>query len=287
MHWYAAEHATDEGAPEAYMALPKYEQDRIIARILRVWKGEVKLSEASPGDLQVWQGRFRTPPVPPKEISWGSSSTKVTKTLVDDPHHKLEEIEVEEPDWEAPLPTVKVPAGMEDEPEGFIQVPSPPMRRYSGVRERRWQGFWDTLMLSDLLKQPSHRLFGSRNIGNYPLTNLQVGNALACDQTYVVHAWFMSIDLPEDLLRVAATAFHSTVVTIVVGDKPQACLHLDQLLLPQTLGPGLTIPVRQNFAVEFNAFGDSMKNLARRCLLLNIDPFIRIHFEGWQTRDVA
>jgi hypothetical protein len=57
------------------------------------------------------------------------------------------------------------------------------MPRLAGVRERRHQPFWDTLVRTTGDPVPaipnSTRLFGNANVGNLALTNLQVNAALA------------------------------------------------------------------------------------------------------------
>lgn len=57
------------------------------------------------------------------------------------------------------------------------------MPRVHGVRERRHQPFWDTMVRSTgspaATLQPSSKLFGNANVGNLSLTNLQVNTALA------------------------------------------------------------------------------------------------------------
>ena len=61
------------------------------------------------------------------------------------------------------------------------------MPRLQGVKERRHQPFWDTLIRTTgdptpTLQQTS-RLFGNANVGQIALTNLQVAGQLASDQT--------------------------------------------------------------------------------------------------------
>lgn len=57
------------------------------------------------------------------------------------------------------------------------------MPRIHGVRERRHQPFYDTLVRTTgapaTALQASTKLFGNANVGNLSLTNLQVTAALA------------------------------------------------------------------------------------------------------------
>jgi hypothetical protein len=66
------------------------------------------------------------------------------------------------------------------------------MPRLAGVRERRHQPFYDTLVRTTGNPAPaignSTRLFGNANVGQLALTNLQVAGQLASDQTYVALA---------------------------------------------------------------------------------------------------
>jgi hypothetical protein len=61
------------------------------------------------------------------------------------------------------------------------------MPRVHGVRERRHQPVWDTLIRSTGAPTTpigsSTRLFGNANVGQLQLTNLQVPGQLASDQT--------------------------------------------------------------------------------------------------------
>ncbi len=61
------------------------------------------------------------------------------------------------------------------------------MPRLHGVRERRHQPVWDTLVRSTgapaVALQPQTFLFGNANVGQLALTNLQVAGQLASDQT--------------------------------------------------------------------------------------------------------
>ena len=66
------------------------------------------------------------------------------------------------------------------------------MPRLHGVRERRHQPFWDSLVRTtgnpSPIIQNNTKLFGNANIGNTALTNLQVAGQFASDQTYIMLA---------------------------------------------------------------------------------------------------
>ena len=100
------------------------------------------------------------------------------------------------------------------------------MPRISGVRERRHQPFWDTLIRTEGAPrpklQPSTRLFGNANVGNLAATNLQVAGQLASDQTYValsLRNW-MFFDGPNKRQNYEG-CMSQLHYTLTVGDKPQ------------------------------------------------------------------
>ena len=69
------------------------------------------------------------------------------------------------------------------------------MPKVQGVRERRHQPFFDTLVrgtgISTISSQTS--LFGNANVGQKQLTNLQTPGVLASDQTYMIKALRVSM----------------------------------------------------------------------------------------------
>lgn len=62
------------------------------------------------------------------------------------------------------------------------------MPRLDGVRERRHQPFYDTLVRGIGISTVGNQtqLFGNGNVGQRSLTNLQVAGVLASDQTYII-----------------------------------------------------------------------------------------------------
>lgn len=74
------------------------------------------------------------------------------------------------------------------------------MARLDGVRERRHQPFFDSLVRGIGISGVGNltQLFGNANVGNRALTNLQVAGVLASDQTYIIKVlrsvlWFQSL----------------------------------------------------------------------------------------------
>lgn len=191
------------------------------------------------------------------------------------------------------------------------------MPRVHGVRERRHQPFWDTLVRSTgspaTAIAAQNRLFGNANVGNLALTNLQVAGQLAADQTYVVLAlrcWlFFDGTNARDLYLQTVSQLY---FTLTLGDKPQfiaPCWYhpagggiygndgggglvlnngypSQQAILK--LARPIIIPVRQNINVNADFFTlgttnvlDIINNAAtddQMCVLYMID--------GLQTRDV-
>lgn len=121
------------------------------------------------------------------------------------------------------------------------------MPKVQGVRERRHQPFFDTLVrgigISTVSAQSA--LFGNANVGQRQLTNLQTPGVLAADQTYMIKAlrvvmYFQGLTSDEfgaygsiTTLSANATSDNSRAedlysllgygayFELVVGDKPQ------------------------------------------------------------------
>ena len=190
------------------------------------------------------------------------------------------------------------------------------MPRVHGVRERRHQPFWDTLVRSTgsptATVNPQNRLFGNANVGQLSLTNLQVAGQLASDQTYVIlalRAWlyFDGTNRRDLYLQTVSQLYF----TLTLGDKPQfvaPCWYhpagggiygsdaaagilnngypSQQSILK--LARPIIIPVRQNIAVnaDFFAVGttdvlDIINNAATDDQMV-----IMYMIDGLQTRDV-
>jgi hypothetical protein len=190
------------------------------------------------------------------------------------------------------------------------------MPRLAGVRERRHQPFWDSLIRTTGVPAapipPSSRLFGNANVGNLSLTNLQVAGQLASDQTYVIlslRCWlfFDGLNARTNYQQVTSQLYF----TLNLGDKPQfqapiwytpagGGLHgfdsttpIYNLGMPTQesilkLARPIVVPVRQNFNVNMEFFGVGTTDALT---LLNAgdgtdQKVIMFMIDGLQTRDV-
>ena len=193
------------------------------------------------------------------------------------------------------------------------------MPRLHGVKERRHQPFWDTLIRT-LAASPtavanSTRLFGNANVGNIALTNLQVAGQLASDQTYVILAlrcylYFNGVNRRILYLGVASQLYF----TLTVGDKPQ--FQCPAWYLPAgggiqgfdsgtsifsngdpsqeailKLARPIMVPVRQNFSVTAEFFTTGSHDIRNGATSLNSgdatdEKIISFMLDGLQTRDV-
>lgn len=190
------------------------------------------------------------------------------------------------------------------------------MPRVHGVRERRHQPLYDTLIRETgapaIPVQPRTQLFGGTNIGQLAKTNLQVAGQLASDQTYVclaIRCWlyFDGTDSRKLYTQTVSQLF----LTFTLGDKPQ--FQSPAWMFPAggglygvdstasvlnngypsqnsilKLARPIIIPVRQNVAVtaEFFAMGstnvlDVINNAAQ-----DTQQNIAVYIDGLQTRDV-
>lgn len=191
------------------------------------------------------------------------------------------------------------------------------MPRVHGVRERRHQPFWDTLVRST--GSPTNtiaaqnKLFGNSNVGNLALTNLQVAGQLAADQTYVIlalRAWlFFDGTNARDLYLQTVSQLY---FTLTLGDKPQfvapcwyhpagggiygsdaggtAVLNngypSQQAILK--LARPIIIPVRQNISVSADFFTVGTTDVLTLINNAATDDQMVIMYliDGLQTRDV-
>jgi hypothetical protein len=190
------------------------------------------------------------------------------------------------------------------------------MPRIHGVRERRHQPFYDTLVrttgnpTTPILNNT--KLFGNANIGNQGLTNLQVAGQLASDQTYVILAlrcwlFFDGTNRRANYLGVAAQLYF----TLVVGDKPMfqapswyhpsggGIYGFDASTSIFTLGEPtqeailklarpIIVPVRQNFSVnaDFFSIGTTVALDGLNSGATDDQKVIMYMIDGLQTRDV-
>lgn len=191
------------------------------------------------------------------------------------------------------------------------------MPRLHGVKERRHQPFWDSLVRTTGAPspaiQPTTILFGNANIGRLDLTNLQVAGQLASDQTYVVLAlrcwlYFNGTNRRANYLQVASQLYW----TLSLGDKPafQApCWYFPsgggiwgavddassifnlgepshQAILK--LARPIMVPVRQNFSVQgqFFTVGSTDALVTLNTGATDDQKVIMFVIDGLQTRDV-
>lgn len=189
------------------------------------------------------------------------------------------------------------------------------MPRLHGVRERRHQPVYDTLVRSTgspaVAIQPSTRLFGNANVGQLDRTNLQVPGQLASDQTYVILAlrcwlYFDGTDRRELYLQTVSQLYF----TLTLGDKPQfvaPCWYhpagggiygmdaansifnngypSQQAILK--LARPIIIPVRQNISVNAEFFAVGTTNVLDLINSAATDDQMVIMYmiDGLQTRD--
>ncbi len=190
------------------------------------------------------------------------------------------------------------------------------MPRLHGVRERRHQPFYDTLVRTTGDPTPSilnsTKLFGNANVGNLALTNLQVAGQLASDQTYVILAlrcwlYFDGANRRENYQQVTSQLYF----TLTVGDKPMfiapcwyypsgggvwgfdASTSIFNLGEPTQesilkLARPIIVPVRQNFNVtaDFFAVGTTVALDGLNDGASDDQKVIMFMLDGLQTRDV-
>ena len=191
------------------------------------------------------------------------------------------------------------------------------MPRLHGKRERRHQPFYDSITRTTgapaTAINSTGSLFGNANVGTTALTNLQVAGQLASDQTYIILAlrcylYFNGTNRRANYLRVSSQLWF----TLFVGDKPM--FQCPAWYFPQgggiwgydsgtsvfcngvptqeailKLAKPITVPVRQNFKVDWNfyvmgAATDALVNLNTGAT--NDEKCIQFYIDGVQTRDV-
>jgi hypothetical protein len=193
------------------------------------------------------------------------------------------------------------------------------MPKLVGVRERRHQPYWDTVIRADANTAPSPtvqnetQLFNGTNLGLEYWTNMKVAGVFASDETYVVLAmrvwiWYIS----TSALTMYQLTVHQMYLTLNVGDKPQ--FQGPAWLFPAGGGiwgfdsttPAMVngvpsaeailkfakpipIPARQHFHVKVNFYDTGSTSL--RTTYLNASSTIglreiKVFIDGLHTRDV-
>jgi hypothetical protein len=193
------------------------------------------------------------------------------------------------------------------------------MPKLVGVRERRHQPYWDTLIRADSDTAPDPtvsnetQLFNGRNLGLEYWTNMNIAGAFASDNTYVVLAlrvwlWFKG----DSALLMYQLCVHQMYLQFIVGDKPQFAaqawyfpsgggIHGHDSTTPAMvnglpsqqailkLAKPIAIPARQHFSVKVNLYDTG--NTSVRTNYLNSSTTIglreiKILIDGIHTRDV-
>jgi len=193
------------------------------------------------------------------------------------------------------------------------------MPKLVGIRERRHQPYWDTLVRADTNTAPTPtvqqqtRLFNGTNLGLTYWTNMAIASAFASDNTYIVLAlrvwlWFTG----NHALTMYQLAAHQMYVTLSIGDKPQfqsPCWYFpsgggifgfdsttpamvngtpEQTAILKLAKP-IPIPARQHFNVVCDLYDTG--NTSLRTTYLNASQSIgmreiKVFVDGIHTRDV-
>lgn len=193
------------------------------------------------------------------------------------------------------------------------------MPRLSGLKERRHQPFWDTLVRTYGTPSPviatSTNLFGNANVGDKSKTNLQVAGQFASDQTYIILAlrvwlYFEGTDRRVLYIGTASQLFW----TLNLGDKPQFSaptwyfpagggidgfdsgtsifnngVPSQESILK--LARPIVVPVRQNFSATADWYKTGSVDYLNGATSINTgtttdEKIITFMVDGLQTRDV-
>lgn len=148
-------------------------------------------------------------------------------------------------------------------------------------RVTRWHNWWDSLVgpscksvYAALPIQQCSRLYGNANIGNLNLCNLQIPGQLGCDQVAYMRYWYVDTEVTEANADLLEEAFHNSVATVTVGNRPVAQLHLSELFYDVCKLDEL-LPTRQNFSVELSFFSRANDILSNA-----LKSPLRVHIEG-------
>ena len=193
------------------------------------------------------------------------------------------------------------------------------MPKLVGVRERRHQPYWDTLLRADTNTAPDPvvstetQLFNGRNLGLEYWTNMNIAGSFASDNTYVVLAlrvwlWFKG----DNALAMYQLCVHQMFLQFIVGDKPQFAaqawyfpsgggiwghdsttpamvngLPSQQAILK--LAKPIAIPARQHFSVKVNMYDTGSTSVRTQYLNSSTSVGLRevkVLIDGIHTRDV-
>lgn len=298
-HWLAAEREHNAAFADpavAFVGMLEIARDRV----LRVYEGNVRWDDASPGDRAVWIGRPRNREVyerfgkatqtddgRARRRRWRAQAAAagcgryghdfpVLNVLTGGRH-------VVDPNSPDPCRRCGLTREQEracsDPDEGDhenvspitpVQPLSPGGVRLHGYRERLWWNFYDTVTLGP---NPRAKAFSNANIGT-PRCNLDVGNQFPDDM------WFIAMDFyVVPCLPAGEVPWNRVLGQLIVGNKP-ATSQLPLAELFMGTGDGweqrpYTIPQRQNFVANLELLDEPM------------EPFeLVVHLEGLLTREV-
>ena len=186
------------------------------------------------------------------------------------------------------------------------------MPRIHGTRERRHQPLYDSLLHSTgapaVTLQPTTKLFGSGNVGDAALSNMQSAGQLAADQTFIIMALrcYMHFAGTNDIVLFQQVS-SQLVFTLTLGDKPMFTCPAwyipagggnfggaeitngypsqDAIL---KLARPIVIPVRQNIVVDatFHAIGVTNAVTTINGAAADDQMSVKYLIDGIQTRDV-
>jgi hypothetical protein len=193
------------------------------------------------------------------------------------------------------------------------------MPRLVGVRERRHQYYYDTLIRADTNTAPNPtvvqqtRLFNGVNLGSIQWTNMAAAGTMGSDNTFVVLAlrvwlWFVG----QNALIQYQLAVHQMYCALTAGDKslflwqawytpagggifgfdsatPAMNNGVPQQSATLKLAKAIPIPARQSFYVQVDLFDTGATSL--RTTFLNAAGSIgmreiKVALDGIHTRDV-
>jgi hypothetical protein len=235
-----------------------------VDRVYQVLAGEVKWSEASPGDKAIWKSRVEDVPLFLRTWHRNGRAVPIATNEAMDDLLALARLPGEPGDGLPP-------------PEAFENPGS--------YRERTWWNYYDTWESVGVVTQtrPSKhtaKLFDNTNVGQRFLTNLQTGHQFPHDDTFVMLCVYATVSTIE-ALHWGASRIR---VEFLIGDRQ--CLpdlFLRDLfrgveLVTPTKRP-LIIPVRQRFGATVH-LKESPPN--------DHPPFdLTFHFEGLRTRQIV
>lgn len=245
-------------------------------RVQLVLAGEVRWSEASPGDRAIWAGRFRDVE---KYLRWQRRDENIDAP--DEEDMRIPEVPPPPP----PIPRTANVLGGTPAPDlstnpnyraNFGGPRSGP--RLHGYRERLWWNYYDTLTIDEHTRERTN-MFGPVNIGMFHRSNMLVPNQLGSDSTFVVLGMWASI---SSMKAMSWFADHVRV-QFIVGNKPATPyvfgrdLFMGIPFMPP-YGRPIIVLVRQAFRV-----------------IAEIDPLpvpaglvfdMTVHLDGVETRSI-